>query len=85
MQPTLVLLPGESHGQRSLEGCGPQGHKQLDTTEATECEHCVRLDFPPASRTLRPEPTGLSSSRALACSLPATLSAAPFLSLSLFF
>ena len=22
-QPTLVFLPGESHGQRSLVGCGP--------------------------------------------------------------
>ena len=24
------------HGQRSLVGCSPQGHKELDTTEATE-------------------------------------------------
>ena len=23
------------HGQRSLEGCSPQGHKESDTTEAT--------------------------------------------------
>ena len=35
MQPTLVLLPGESQGQRSLEGYSPQGHKELDTTEVT--------------------------------------------------
>ena len=35
-QPTPVFLPGESHGQRSLAGYGPQGHKQLDTTEVTE-------------------------------------------------
>ena len=27
-QPTLVFLPGDSHGQRSLEGCSPQGHKE---------------------------------------------------------
>ena len=24
--PTLVFLPGESHGQRSLVGCSPWGH-----------------------------------------------------------
>ena len=34
-QPTPVFLPGESHGQRSLEGYGPQGCPELDTTEAT--------------------------------------------------
>ena len=34
-QPTSVFLPGKPHGQRSLAGCGPQGHKELDTTEAT--------------------------------------------------
>ena len=28
-----VFLPGESHGQRSLMGYSPWGHKQLDTTE----------------------------------------------------
>ena len=28
-----VLLPGESHGQRSLEGYSPRGHIELDTTE----------------------------------------------------
>ena len=32
-QPTPVFLPGESHGQRSLEGYSPQGCKELDTTE----------------------------------------------------
>ena len=31
--PTPVLLPGKSHGQRSLVGCSPWGHKELDTTE----------------------------------------------------
>ena len=34
-QPTPVFLPGESHGQRSLAGYGPQGCKELNTTEAT--------------------------------------------------
>ena len=35
MQPTPVLLPGKSHGQRSLVGYSPWGHKKLDTTEHT--------------------------------------------------
>ena len=32
-QPTLVFLPGESHGQRSLVGYSPKGRKESDTTE----------------------------------------------------
>ena len=32
-QPTLVSLPGKSHGQRSLVGYSPRGHrKESDTT-----------------------------------------------------
>ena len=31
--PTPVLLPGNSHGWRSLVGCSPWGLKELDTTE----------------------------------------------------
>ena len=31
--PTLVLLPGESHGRRSLVGCRPWGHEESETTE----------------------------------------------------
>ena len=31
--PTPVLLPGKSHGRRSLEGCSPWGHEESDTTE----------------------------------------------------
>ena len=31
--PTPVILPGESHGQRSLEGYRPLGLKELDMTE----------------------------------------------------
>ena len=33
-QPTLVFLPGESHGQRSPVGYSPESHKESDTTEA---------------------------------------------------
>ena len=32
-QPTPVFLPREFQGQRSLDRCSPQGHKQSDTTE----------------------------------------------------
>ena len=31
--PTPVLLPGKSHGRRSLVGCCPWGREELDTTE----------------------------------------------------
>jgi len=31
--PTPVLLPWKSHGRRSLVGCSPGGHEELDTTE----------------------------------------------------
>ena len=32
-QPTPVLLPGKSHGQRSMVVCSPWGRKESDTTE----------------------------------------------------
>ena len=31
--PTPVLLPGKSHGQRSLVGCSPWGRYESDATE----------------------------------------------------
>ena len=34
-QPTLVFLPGESHGQKSLAGCSSCGHNEWNTTEVT--------------------------------------------------
>ena len=34
-QPTPVLLPGESQGQKSLMGCRLWGRTESDTTEAT--------------------------------------------------
>ena len=36
--PSPVLLPGKSHGWRSLVGCSPWGREESDTTE--------RLHFP---------------------------------------
>ena len=38
-QPTPVFLSGKSHGQRSLVGYSPWGHKELDTAKATERTH----------------------------------------------
>ena len=38
-QPTPVFLPGKPHGQRSLAGYSPQGHKESDTTEVTQLTH----------------------------------------------
>ena len=32
-QPTAGILPGESHGQRSLVGYSPCSHKESDVTE----------------------------------------------------
>ena len=32
-QPTSVFLPGELHGQRSLVGYSPRGHRESDVTE----------------------------------------------------
>ena len=42
-QPTLVLLPGESHGRSSLVGYSPWGCKELNTTEMTEHAHMSGL------------------------------------------
>ena len=36
---TPVLLPGEFHGQRCLEGYSPWGHKESDTTELLTLSH----------------------------------------------
>ena len=42
-QPTPVFLPGESHGQRSLGGYSPWGHRESDMTEATWRAHVFNL------------------------------------------
>ena len=34
-QPAPVFLPGESHGQRTLAGYSPKGHKESNITEVT--------------------------------------------------
>ena len=42
-QPTLVFLPGKSHGQRSLVGCSPQGCKELAMKSNLACTHVLSL------------------------------------------
>ena len=45
--PTLVFLPGESHGQRNLRCCSPWGYKEFNTTEQlnwTELNHSVNIN-----------------------------------------
>ena len=42
-QPTQVFLPGESHGQRSLAGCGPQGCTE---SGMTACMHAGYIMSP---------------------------------------
>ena len=41
--PTPVFLPGEFHGQRSLAGFNPWGHKESDTTEVTNTQMSAHL------------------------------------------
>ena len=42
-QPTPVLLPGKSHGRRSLVGCNPWGREVLGTTERLHFSlSCIR-------------------------------------------
>ena len=43
----LTFLPGKSHRQRSLVGCGPQGRKGLDRTGVTyhTCNFFLEKDF----------------------------------------
>ena len=48
-QPTPVFLPGESHGQRSLAGCSPQGRKESDAAERLNMYPCTCPPKPPFS------------------------------------
>ena len=43
--PTPVLLPGKSHGRRSLVGCSPWGREESDTTKQLQFHFslsCIR-------------------------------------------
>ena len=45
-QPTPVCCLESPHGQRSLEGYSPRGHKESDTTERLSTQHVVIADTP---------------------------------------
>ena len=51
-QSTSVFLPEKPHGQRSLAGHSPKGHKESDTTEQLTNKHASRLHFYFLSRDL---------------------------------
>ena len=40
-QPIPAFLPGKSHGQRSLPGYSPWGHKELDVTKHACTQLCI--------------------------------------------
>ena len=42
-QPTPVISPGKFHGQKSLTGYCPWGHKDLDMTELLNTCACIRI------------------------------------------
>ena len=44
-QPTPGFLPGESHGQRSMAGCSPQGQKESDML-VTEKQQQIKYLWP---------------------------------------
>ena len=46
-QPTPVILPGEVHGQRSLVGYSPWGHKESDTTERLALKNLILRSYSP--------------------------------------
>ena len=65
-QSTPGLLPGKSHGQRSLVVYSPWGRKELDTTERLHFTSCLKEGFPdgasgkePACQRRRNRDTGL--------------------------
>ena len=64
--PTPVLMPGKSHGRRSLVGCSPWSQKELDTTERLHF-HALEKEMATHSSVLAwripgtGEPGGLSS------------------------
>ena len=53
-QPTLVFLPGESHGQKSLAGYSPRGRKESDTTEQLHFTSPVNHVSSELSATIQP-------------------------------
>ena len=55
-QPTPVLLPGKSHGRRSLVGRSPWGRKESDIAAAKSLQSCPTLCDPRQQPTRLPRP-----------------------------
>ena len=51
-QPTSVFLPGKFHGQWSLVGYNPWGHRESDMTEQMSTEHTHIIKYKPRSQLL---------------------------------
>ena len=51
LQYSSVCSPGETHGQRSLVGHSPQGHKESDTTERLTFTFTMKKVQIPLNRT----------------------------------
>ena len=52
-EPTPVLLPGKSHGWKSLVGCSPWGREESETTERL---HLKQIQVPSAFKNVRCSP-----------------------------
>ena len=68
--PTPVLLPGKSHGWRSLVGCSPWGRSEWDMTERLHFHFsltCIGEEWQPTPVLLPGEPQGRRS--LVGCSL----------------
>ena len=64
---TPIFFPGKSHGQRSLVGYSPWGHKESDATEHTHMPVVSQFSCSVVSNSLRPH--GLQHPR-LSCPSP---------------
>ena len=53
MAASAVFLPGKSHGQRSLAGYRPWGHKESHTTEQLSTCVCLCDEKPAEEKRLR--------------------------------
>ena len=60
--PTLAFLPGEAHGQRSLEGYSPCGHKESDMAERLTLYYLTENRKTPSLLRLSPSPSFTVSS-----------------------
>ena len=74
-QPTPASLPGKSHGQRSLVGCGPWGRKESDTSEwlSARTHKCKHLSYRTClcdHRSVFLAPFGAVAPQDWLCSLP---------------